>query len=111
MHITFFSKKNQKLERIEIQKTEDGWHIQHDSYQGHCNKFGSPHLYRAINDNYSEYPPAFGDALEELWQAIEDSQLLEDAVQDRLNQFSNWVMYYTITRSPGLEWVLHSSQN
>jgi hypothetical protein len=108
MHLTFFSKKNQKQETIEVEKTEDGWYIQHDSYYGHCDKAGAPHLYRCIEENYAEYPPAFGDALAELWDAVEGGQLAEDEIQKRLDQFSKWVMYYTIKHSPELHWAQNS---
>lgn len=102
MFISFYSKKNRQVEKISLQLTEQGWLMDHPCYRGEVDPPGTPFLLECFEENYAEYPPAFGDALEELWEAARSKQLEEPEMQNRFNAFSSWVMHYEITLQPAI---------
>lgn len=98
MFISFFSKRNQQVENINLMVTTKGWEMDHPCYCGNINPCGYPSLIRCLQEHWAEYPPAFCDALEELWEAAQGKCLEEMEIQERLDTFSNWIMYYTLTK-------------
>lgn len=91
MYLSFYSRKEDRLEIIELEWLQDGWFMRHECYQGKVQPNGYPHLNRCIEENYSPYPPAFGDALEEIWDAIRWGLLSPGQIQSRLDRFSAWL--------------------
>lgn len=99
MYFSFYSKKDNRLEKVELVLTNSGWYMQHDCYSGLISPEGLPHLQDCIHSNYSEYPPALGDAFSEIWQAATYQNLSQREVQARLDAFSEWVQHYSKTKS------------
>lgn len=94
MHLMFFSIKEGRPDVIELELLNDGWLMKHECYHGKVGPCGNPHLYRGIRENYSSYPPAFPDAMEEIWNAAHYDRLPEFDVQARLDRFSAWIQAY-----------------
>jgi hypothetical protein len=95
----FLSKKNQRVEEIQFELKENGWYMVHPCYTGLVNPCGRPFLQYCIEENYAVYPPAFGDALEELWNAAHAKKLPESELQANMDDFSKWIMEYQLNRN------------
>jgi hypothetical protein len=78
-------------DRYYITRTEDGWDIEHQTYNGSCDKTGSPLLFDAMRHDSVNYPESLGEYLEWLWYRAKEDGLSSDEVQESLNQLSSWV--------------------
>jgi hypothetical protein len=98
MYFTFFSKKDNQKEAIELTLTPTGWLMTHECYQGVVEPNGQPYLQRCIEENYTEVPSALGDAFQEIWEAATLNHISQAEIQERLDTFSEWVSTYNIHR-------------
>lgn len=96
MYFSFFSKRANRPEIIELIITPTGWLMIHDCYQGIVEPNGRPHLQRCIEENYTAVPPALGDAFEEIWIAAKEERISNGEIQERLDTFSKWVSTYNV---------------
>jgi hypothetical protein len=95
----FLSKREKRIEEIQFEVTETGWFMYHPCYSGEVDPYGFPDLERCIEENYSAYPSAFPDALEELWQAAVSKKLSEHELQESIDAFSKWIMSYEMAKN------------
>lgn len=106
MQLKLYSRESGQLEPIRLEISRDGWLMFHECYHGPCDRQGKPHLLDCIKHYFADYPPAFGDALEELWESAWTGVMGEAQIQQCLDQFSSWINSFDQTRSPRIDWNL-----
>jgi hypothetical protein len=96
MYFTFYSRKDGRKESVELLQMPTGWMMIHPCYEGMVEPNGMPHLQRCIEENYTEVPPALGDAFQEIWEAAALDRMTNGEMQERLDIFSEWVATYNV---------------
>lgn len=98
MQFVFYSHKSNQLETIEIGVSRVGWFIEHPNYSGTVFPNGTPHIQQYLQEHLTAYPPALGDAFEELWEAAVHDHLSDAEIQQSLDEFSQWVINFSMDK-------------
>ena len=96
MQFVFLCKNSNQLETVNLKLTGVGWYMEHDCYRGNVNPDGRPYLQQCITKYSGDYPSALGDAFQEIWEAAIQNHLTEPEIQSSLDEFSEWVLNYTL---------------
>ena len=85
-----FSRRWDRFEVYEINRTESGWQFEHHpSIHGECDKSGHPFLFIALDHDLISYPADLGGYIEYLWNGSANHD--ERWIQERLNELSQWI--------------------
>jgi hypothetical protein len=86
-------------DQYEVVRTADGWRISFMGIGGHCDREGTPFLFRNLAQDGISYPESLGSHLADVWQAAADGATWEE-VQRRIDELSDWVRV-TENATPG----------
>ena len=89
MEVNVFTRRFGHDDCYTIKKTDKGWYIENEYYNGDCDTFGKPTLFDSLNHDSVNYPEALGDYLDYLWR--ESSYKDNDWIQEKLNELFEWV--------------------
>ena len=74
-----------------IDKTAEGWHIEHIAINGDCTPDGNPYFYTNFNQDNIDYPSGFGRSLAWLWEQIDYEEFNREEAQQKLQELADWV--------------------
>lgn len=74
-----------------IRRTEDGWHVEHMSINGPCDKSGRPILFSNFRQDSIQYPARLDLYMEWLWDQAAEQGLDRNKVQSALQELADWV--------------------
>jgi len=75
----------------EVERTGDGWKVNHFGNRTVCDKGGRPGLFEELQHDWITYPTGLDDCMERLWIKAEEKGLSVAAVQAALQELADWV--------------------
>ncbi|MGN5648922.1 hypothetical protein [Bacillus sp. Brlt_9] len=79
------------IDRYELTRTENGWHVRHLSYDGEDNMHEMKTLYAAMSHDGIAFPHSVKHYFSSIWQLAEDEGLEYHQVQEMLNRVADWI--------------------
>jgi len=74
-----------------MKRTKTGWDVRYIAIGGVCDKGGRPYLIENLEHDSIDYPAGLAGWLEWLWLRAKEDGLSQEAVQQALNDLSEWV--------------------
>ncbi len=94
MHLTFYSRKQKRLETIALEWQPNGWRLRHGVSEANAAPDGGSHLQQYMAGHATPVPAAFFDTLEELWEAFHRGLIDPAQLEARLEWLSAWLLAY-----------------
>lgn len=86
-----FTRRWGHKDRYRLTRNQNGWDFSALSYNGQCDKDGSPVLYQSLEHDSVGYPNSLSSVLYSIWYRAESEGLTHKQVQDMLNETAEWV--------------------
>ncbi len=74
-----------------VERTADGWYIDHIVIGGNCDKTGAPYLFKNLDQDSVIYREDLRSYMEFLWNKAEELDMTEDQIQEQLDIIGQWI--------------------
>lgn len=102
-HFRFFCPRVNHDDTYRLNIHEEGWHVDHISIGGKCDKRADPYLYRNLDHDHVQYPSGLGFEMELLFEHARDKTLPDEEIQRRLDELARWVERVNAVEQPVFE--------
>lgn len=75
----------------DLQKTPDGWHIEHIAINGDCKPDGTDLFYKNLEQDNINFPSGFGYFLSHLWSSLDTAEITTEEAQAKLQELADWI--------------------
>lgn len=91
MDLEVYSRRWGHTDRYTISRNRNGWFVGHIMINGNCDKRGKPFIFENLKHDSIKYPEALGDAMEQLWNQADSTQMSDEEIQSKLDSIGHWI--------------------
>ena len=91
LRMKVFSRRWGHDDSYTVKRTEKGWHIRFQHYNGECDKCGNPELFNILRHESINYPNDLGGYMEWLWYQVEEMNMTDVEIQKQLDVIGDWI--------------------